>query len=171
MNLQDKNKGPCFKNHKIDFSKIEWGMKKKDVKRIYTPNYENNHAAEHYIEDGLEFDGDLFDAEIIFFFENDGLYRVSILLDVAFTEEASDFYHKKIKDVLGKMYGQPTQESNDVNINIFEVTEFSIVNLQVSTEYHLLRIERTLFGFNPRLSADFYDSPPDKLIRIIIEKK
>ena len=34
MNHQDNDRGICFNFHKIDFTKLKWGMQKEDVRHL-----------------------------------------------------------------------------------------------------------------------------------------
>ncbi len=172
MSHHDNHRGLCFKNHKIDLAKIEWEMNKQDVGRVldYKKYRENKDVIGYAVRDGLEFDGNQYDAVLLFFFVNDKLYKISILLDVVFDDGSGGICYRTIKEILGKMYGQSIQ--NELPGKTFNgwTTSCSIINLVMSDEYYTLRKELSIFGVQRRLSADFYDSPADKLIRIILEK-
>jgi hypothetical protein len=172
MSHHDKKRGLCFKNHKIDLAKIEWDMSKQDVSRVldYKKYRENQDVIGYAMRDGLEFDGNQYDAAMLFFFMNNKLHEISILLDVAFDEGSGGIYYQTIKEILGKMYGQPIQKKIPGKILNCWTASCSKIKLVMSDEYYTLRKELSIFGVKRRLSADFYDSPPDKLIRIILEK-
>lgn len=171
MNHQDNNRSLCFKNHKIDLAKIVWGMKKQDVSRVldYKNDRESKDVIGYTVQDGLKFDGNQYDADMLFFFTNNELYKISILLDVVFEDGSGGIYYQTIKEILGKMYGRFSQKIIPGKIFTCWTTSCSKINLVMSDEYYTLRKELSIFRVKRRLSADFYDSPPDKLIRIILE--
>ena len=172
MSHYDKNRGLCFKNHKIDLTNIEWGMNKQDVIRVlgFKSYRENKNVIGHTVRDGLEFDGNQYDAVMLFTFVNNNLHKTSILLDVVFDDGSGGIYYQIIKEILCTIYGQSSHKKNQGKIITSWTTSCSIINLVLSDEYYTLRKELSIFGIKRRLSADFYDSPSDKLIRIVLEK-
>lgn len=172
MSHHDENRGLCFKNHKIDLTNIEWGMNKQDVSRLlgYKSHRENKNVTGYTVRNGLKFDGNRYDAVLLFTFVNNELHKVSILLDVVFDDGSGGICYQTIKEILCKIYGQSIPEKNPGKVLTSWATSCSKINLVISDEYYTLRKELSIFGVKRRLSADFYDSPPDKLIRIVLEK-
>lgn len=172
MSHHDGNRGLCFKNHKIDLANLEWGMNKQDVTRVldYKNYRESKNVIGYTVRNGLEFDGNQYDAVLLFSFENNKLHNTSILLDMVFDDGSGGIYYQTIKEILDKMYGQSIQNMIPGKVLTFWTTSCSKINLVMSDEYYTLRKELSIFGVKRRLSADFYDSPPDKLIRIVLEK-
>lgn len=172
MSQNEKNRGVWFKNHKIDLAKIEWGMNKQDVNRVldYKGYRENKDVIGYTVREGLEFDGNQYDAVLLCFFERKKLHQISILIDEVFDDGSGCIYYQTIKEILGKVYGQFSQKRIPGKILTCWETSCSKISLVMSDEYYTLRKELSIFGIKRRLSADFYDSPPDKLVRIILEK-
>lgn len=147
-------------------------MNKEDVKRLvdYKNYRENKDVIGYTVDDGLEFDGDLYDTVLLFFFNSNKLFKISILLDVVFDDGAVGICYQTIKEIFGRIYGPSSQKNYPGKMHTCWATNCSKINLIMSDEYDTLKKELSIFGVRRRLSADFYDSPPDKLIRIILEK-